>query len=227
MTWAKSAAIVICAGCDAAAVRRLIRGVGPADKGNAMRRHLTMLAALGSLALPLTAHAARTAQDHVRSQLLLLYGRLSADALESPEVEEARAAAGRSYATLYQIRENILIDLRKREDYIDLRLALWHQQQALAGMHNEIPVKIANILSTATSSLDLRGRISALEVESLEASDAYVDARDEFNALVAAQQRAIADAQDRVRNDPRMVGLTQQLRSMRKVYRSPTASGNR
>lgn len=193
-----------------------------ADKGNAMRTFFAKTALLGTLALPLAlpavVEAARTPQELLRNQVLRLHGRLSSDALQSPEVLEAQAAAGRSFAALYQIRENILVDLRKREDYTDLRLALWHQQQALAGMHLEVPVKIKSILATAGDSMSLRRRISQLEIETLESSDAYIAARDEFNALVAAQQRAIADALDRVRTDPQLASLSQQLQSMRRVY---------
>jgi hypothetical protein len=188
-------------------------------------KSLVLGTALIAFAGPSVAQAARTPQELLRNQLLRLHGRLSADALESPEVSEARAAAGRSFAALYQIRENILLEVRKRDEYADLKLALWHYQQALAGMHLEVPVKIKNILAGATDSMSIRGRISKMEVDALEASPEYIAARDEFNALVAAQQRAIADALNRVRDDPQLMALSQQIQSMRRVYGRSTNSG--
>ena len=196
-----------------------------------MRRLLCKTLVLGaaaiSFAVPAVAQAGRTPQEVLRNQLLRLHGRLSADALESSEIGEARAAAGRSFASLYQIRENILLEVRKRDEYADLKLALWHYQQALAGMHLEVPVKVQNILAGATDSMSIRGRISKMEVDALETSDEYIAARDEFNALVAAQQRAIADALNRVRDDPQLLAMSQQIQSMRKVYGRTTHSSMR
>jgi hypothetical protein len=187
-----------------------------------MRRLLLKSTLIGAVALaagwPATAQAGRTPQDLLRVQILRLHGRLSAEALDSAEVAEARAAAGRSFAALYQVRENILLEVRQRTEYTDLKLALWHYQQALAGMHLQVPVKVQNILAGATDSMSIRGQISKMEVDALEASQEYITARDEFNSLVAAQQRAIADALDRVRQDPQLMALSQQIQSMRKVY---------
>lgn len=178
-----------------------------------------LLAALAvPMALPSDAAAARTPADLLRSQVLRLHGRLTKMAMESSEVEEARAATARAFASFYQIRENILIELRKRDDYADLKLALWHQQQQLQGLHVEVPVKIANILATASDAMSIRSRIGQMETEALEANESYVAARDELNTLVAAERRAVADALDRVRTDPEFAALTQQLRSAQRSF---------
>jgi hypothetical protein len=145
--------------------------------------------------------------------VLRLHARLTRAALDAPEIAEARSASARAFATLYQVRENILTELRKRDDYADLRLALWHHQQRLAGQHQEIPVKVQNILATATDSMSIRSRIGKMEAEALEANEAYVAARDELNALLAAERQITADALDGVRDNPEFAALSQQLRS--------------
>ena len=186
-------------------------------------RHLLLKATvLGALAIPLVMpselFAARTAADLLRTQVLRLHGRLTRDALESPEIAEARAASARAFATLYQVRENILADVRKREAYVDLRMALWHQQQILAGQHQEVPVRIQKILASATDSMSIRSQIGRIEAEALDASDAYLAAREELNALLAAERQLVNGALDNVRNDPQFVALTQQLRSAQKLH---------
>ena len=173
---------------------------------------------LASLATPATVRAARTPGEMLRSQVVRLHARLAHEALESPAVTEAHAASEKAYADLYQIRENILVDVRKRDEYANLKLALWHQQQMLQGQHLEVPVRVSNILATATDSMSMRSQLGKMEIAALEASEEYVAARDTMNTLVAAERQAIEDAIESVRADPQLVALSQQVQSVQGSY---------
>jgi hypothetical protein len=90
----------------------------------------------------------------------------------------------------------------------------------LAGQHQEVPVKIANILATATDAMSIRTQIGRMEIDALESSAEYLAARDELNAAVAAERQVTNDALYQVRTDPEFVALTQQLRSTQKAFLS-------
>lgn len=194
-----------------------------------MRKVLFMLA-LGAgllMATPDVSFAGRSGLEHARARLMRMHIHLSREAMNSPAVTEARRAAGEAYAALYQIRENVLSDLRKSEGYADLRLALWAQQQQLQGLYAEVPVRVRRIVDAATDGLSIRMQLSKLEAQTLEADLDYLAARDDSNMKIAAYQQAVRDAMDSVRNHPDVLETTRQIQAMQRSVTGMRSTNHR
>lgn len=159
-------------------------------------------------------HAGRSAIEDTRAQLMRLHTGLYSQAANAPEVMEAQRAAGVAYTEMYRRRQDALIRLYQTDEYKDLRLALYHTQRRLAGIREEIPVRIQRIMDGAIDALAVRVQITRLEAQTLEMDPAYVESRDHANALNAAYRQTLRESLASIRSNPEFLALCDQLASM-------------
>lgn len=152
--------------------------------------------------------------DQARGRLMRLHVRLYAEATTSPQVIEAQRIAGEAYVEMYKRRTDVLTGLYVTDEYRDLRLALYHTQRKLAGVREEIPLRIQRIMDGAVDALAVRVQITRLEAEALEGDSEYVAVRDQANALNAAYRQALRESLASIQTNPELVALCDELAGM-------------
>lgn len=184
---------------------------------NNARRILTLAALTLSLAAAPTFAAGggghRSGLDSLRAQIMRLHVRLQQEAENSPEVIDAHKQACAAYTEMYKRREEVLTRLYQTDEYKDLRLALYHTQRKLAGVHEEIPVRVQRIMDTATDALAVRIQITQLEAATLAADPEFVAVRETANALNMAYRQARRAALEAIKSNPEFASLIDQLAS--------------
>lgn len=196
---------------------------------------VVLATAVSSLALLAT--PARAAQGYypaggssltaARSELNRVQIRLLRSAQVDPAVIEARDAARRACAALYQVRQNALALVRATPEYADLRLALWAKQRQISGLHDEIPHRVQAMVTSAKDAMELRSKLGALEQAALDADPAYVEAREDANQRLAAHQHAQREAIESVRSNAEFVAALNRVQSMQRSitgYRNAVAT---
>lgn len=186
------------------------------NRGVTMKRFslLFVPVVLAATVLASPAVAGQPDLDRARAQLMRLQIRLQYEAETTQQVKDAYKSAGAAYSEMYMRRAEVLTLLYQTQEYADLRLALYHTQRKLAGVHEEIPVRIQHIMDSATDVLAVRVQITRLEAATLEASPDFVVARDYANAMNAAYRQTLRDSLADVRTHPEFMALVDQVASM-------------
>ncbi len=179
-----------------------------------MKKSILGIALLAATLFGAPAQAGRPAIDEARAKLMRLHIRLYSEAINAPQVTEAQRAAGQAYSAMYLHRTDVLTRLYQTQEYKDLRLALYHTQRRLTGVREEIPVRIQKIMDGATDALAVRVQITQLESNALEADAAFVEARDQANALNAAYRRVLRDSLATIKSNPEFMSLSDQVASL-------------
>lgn len=173
------------------------------------------------------AFAGNPSLDNVRGQLMRIQIRLQSEAENAPQVKDAYRAAGSAYSEMYKRRAELLTRLYQTPEYADLRLALFHTQRKLAGVHEEIPVRIQHIMESASDVLAIRVKITQLEASTLDADEEFVAVRDQANAMNAAYRQTLRESLDSIRTHPEFMSLVDQVASMQSAYTGMKPSRNR
>ena len=131
-------------------------------------------------------------------------------------VIQSRDAARAACAAAYQVRQNVLANVRKSPEYADLRLALWAKQRQILGLYDEIPVRVQFLVGSARDAMDVRSKLGALENAALDADAGYVEARNDANQKLGDQQKTLRDALDAIRNDSEFAAASARVQQLQR-----------